>query len=110
LAYLFAFQFSEHTNSKDEVIKGIGISGFWIGLIVGMIHQIVAYICLISLTSWTKVYEISDEGDTHDSNPLNYSFGDGNQLNSSFVKGDQVSEEDLRSVLEEIHETEQEQE
>lgn len=73
-----------------------------------MIHQIVAYLCLIVLTSWSKVAKDAEDKISHDSNPLNYSFGDGNQLNSSFVGGDIREEEDLRSVLDEIHETEQE--
>ena len=41
-------------SDKREMKKGLGISGLWLGFVVGMIHQISMYLYLIHKTNWKR--------------------------------------------------------
>ena len=56
LGYLFAFHIGQNwLFQKEGVDQAFGVQGLWIGFIIGLGHQIIAYLILIQRTDWYLV-------------------------------------------------------
>lgn len=60
-AYLTAFyvskDFSEIINGMDKTHR-LGLYGLWLGFLVGLTHQIIAYITLLAKTDWGEAIRL----------------------------------------------------
>lgn len=56
--YLFAFHIGQNWHfQKKGVDQAFGVQGLWIGFLIGLGHQIIAYLTLIQRTDWKKVIQ-----------------------------------------------------
>ena len=51
-SYYLAFKWRISTGQKDEEM--LGLTGLWLGFVIGLMHQNVAYYLLVECSDWDQ--------------------------------------------------------